>query len=167
MNFEPGQIYHLYNRTFNHTLAFPKAANYRFFIKNLRRLRPYCDLLSYCITPDNFEIMLHVPPDSPGLLMTRRGQMQILSRRIGTLLSSYTQAYNKQKGRRGSLFQPKTKSNHLGANARECMRRIHSKPVNLGLAFRTSDWEFSSVQEYEGMREALCNIPLARRFRLL
>src|SRR5688572_22260357 len=118
MNFKPGAIYHLYNRTFNHTLAFPTRANYQFFTDKILDLRRLCDILSYCVMPDHFEIMIHIPQQSPGLCMTPNGQMQILSRQIGNLLSSYARAYNKQQGRRGSLFQPKTKSRILASDAR-------------------------------------------------
>jgi putative transposase len=99
--------------------------------------------------------------------MTRNGQMQIFSRQIGTLLSSYAQAYNKQQGRRGSLFQPKTKSTRLTSDAPECMKVIHARPVNIGLTFRPSDWEFSSLRDYLDMRRPTCNVALARALNLM
>lgn len=167
MNFQPGCLYHLHNRTFNNTLAFPKRDNYRFFVKSLSRLLTSCDILSYCLLPTNFDLVVYIPVDSKGLRMTRAGQMQVFSRQIGTLLSSYAQAYNKQVGRRGSLFQPKTKSTRLTSNARECVKVIHAKPVSLGFAFQASEWEFSSFRDYLGVRTSTCNIDLGRTLNLM
>jgi putative transposase len=166
MNFKPGHIYHLYNRTFNKTLAFPTRANYLFFTDKLASLRPLADILCYCLMPDHFEIMLYIPEGSIGLRRTSNNQMQLLSQRIGKALSSYSRAYNRQKRRSGSLFQPKTKSRVLFAGAAECMNLIHTKPVTLGLTFRASEWEFSSMREYVGRRSPICSIQLAKKLRL-
>ena len=161
MNFQPERLYHLYNRTFNQTLAFPTRQNYLFFTKKLSRLQELCDILCYCLLPDHFEIMIHVPAGSPGLRRTTNGQMQVLSRRIGNLLSSYVRAYNKQQHRSGSLFQPKTKAKELAQNAIVCFKGIHDKPVRAGLVFDVLDWEFSSASEYKLNRRGLCNTPCA------
>jgi hypothetical protein len=112
--------------------------------------------------PDHFEIMLYMPPDSPGLRNTPKGQMQFFSRQIGTLLSSYARAFNKQQGRRGSLFQPKTKARILHRNIKDYFEGIHKKPVNAGLVFDARQWEFSSQAEYANNAPGICHKALAR-----
>jgi putative transposase len=166
MHFKAGTIYHLYNRTFNKTLAFPTRANYLFFTDKLASLRPLADILCYCLMPDHFEIMLYIPEGSVGLHMTNNGQMQVLSQKIGKALSSYSRAFNRQKRRSGSLFQPKTKSRMLDSEAKECMERIHSKPVINGLTFDAGNWEFCSIRDYAGVRHPICNVQLARALKL-
>jgi putative transposase len=162
MNFKPDKIYHLYNRTFNHTLAFPTRSNYRFFLRKLAQLRRSCSILCYCIMPDHFELILYMPEGSPGLRLTSKGQMQSFSRQIGSLLGSYAQAFNKQQGRRGSLFQPKTKAKVLDGDSIDHIERIHKKPVRAGLVFDANQWEFSSQAEYTTDVPGICHKTLAK-----
>lgn len=130
MVFKPGCTYHISARTFNNTLAFPTRANYRFFIAKLRRLNRFCHLLGYCLMPDHLDMLVHLAAGAPGLQRTPNNQMQILSRAIGTLLSSYAQAYNKQQRRKGSLFQPKAKAARIRRDMSGRLESIHSGPVS-------------------------------------
>ncbi len=163
MHFKPGHTYYLRSSTFSNTVAFPTRANYRFFIAKLRTIGAFADLLCYCLAPDHFQLLIHVSEHSFGLRRTSNDQMQVLSRAIGTLLSSYARAYNKQMGRRGSLFQPKTKSSLLNESAAEFFHHIHQSPVRLGLAFESAEWEFSSFNEYQNQTRGVCNTVLGRR----
>jgi putative transposase len=163
MVFKPNSIYHLHNKTFNGTLAFTTRANYRFFIEKLSELRGACELISFCLMPDRFDLILYVPEDSVGICRTSNDQMQVLSRRIGSLLSSYVRAHNRQQGRRGSLFQPKTKSSQINGRVSEYSDYVHQKPVRAGLVFRVDDWEFSSYCEYRGKANGICNTTLGRQ----
>lgn len=99
-------------------------------------------------------------------------KLQKLSRKIGTLQSSYSQAINKEKGTLGSLFRQKTKAKSLsqvfiGAKnyneyALNCFLYIHRNPINAGLVRRLEEWEFSSFNEYRAINEnRICNISLA------
>lgn len=78
------------------------------------------------------------------------------------MLSSYSQAINKQENRTGSLFQQHTKAKLLETEnplyAEICFHYIHQNPVKAGLVKEIERWEFSSVQEYAWLRnEKLCN----------
>lgn len=163
MKFHADSIYYLRGTTFNNTLAFPTRANYKFFVSKLRAISTISNLLCYCLAPDHFQLMIHMSGNSIGLRRTYNNQMQVLSRAIGTLLSSYARAYNKQKGRRGSLFQPKTKADLLAANALDYFNHIHQTPKRLGLEFTAGEWEFSSFGEYQGESRGVCNTALARK----
>jgi len=86
------------------------------------------------------------------------------------LLSSYAQAINKQEGRSGSLFRQKTKAKLLDTQDRNypfaCFNYIHQNPLNAGLVDKMENWEFSSFQDYIGLRNnSICDIGLA--FELL
>jgi len=95
-----------------------------------------------------------------------------LSRKLGTLQSSYTRAINIQENRTGSLFQQKTKAveiyslyNYFDKNdyLATCFHYIHQNPLKAGLVMRMEDWEYSSFRDYAGFRkDTLINMQLAR-----
>ncbi len=75
--------------------------------------------------------------------------MQILSRKIGTLQSSFTRAINIQEGKVGPLFQAKFKAIELTYNhAITCFHYIHQNPVKAGLCDKLEGWKYSSYNEY-------------------
>ena len=87
---------------------------------------------------------------------------------IRVLLSSYTQAINKQNNSMGSLFQQNTKAkliskdNHLYSIT--CLHYIHQNPVKANLVSRMEDWEYSSFKDYCNKRnEILTNKMVATR----
>lgn len=96
---------------------------------------------------------------------SHRPVLQVLSKNIGTLLSSYTKAINKAKHRRGSLFSHNTKAVVIGSNGKHlenCFYYIHQNPMLAGLVQKVEDWEFSSFNDYSGIRKgSLCNKQLA------
>ena len=113
---------------------------------------------------------------------THRPDLQLLSKNIGTVLSSYTQAINLQQGRRGNLFAHKTKAKILneayyppsGFNrladhqidyATACFLYIHQNPVTARLVSKLEDWEFSSFRDYAGLRDGkLVNKEIAQEY---
>lgn len=91
--------------------------------------------------------------------------MNIFSENLGILLSSYTKAINKQEKRTGSLFQQNSKLKPINdifhgkiSKFRKigydyyCFHYIHNNPINAGLVKNIEDWEFSSCQDYIGLR---------------
>ena len=91
--------------------------------------------------------------------------MQELAYRIGILLSSYSQAINKQNKTTGSLFQQKTKAKILsetdnGARIsyfEQCFHYIHQNPAVARMVKNTADWPYSSYLDYIGLRkDTLC-----------
>ena len=87
--------------------------------------------------------------------------MQELAYQIGVLLSSYSQAINRQNCTTGSLFQQKTKCKNLSDSKNyliECMHYIHQNPSRAGLVNKLQDWQYSSFLDYAGLRKGtLCN----------
>ena len=125
---------------------------------------PYCHILSYCLMPNHFHIQIFTKSDLKN---------QKLNNSIGNMLSSYTQAINKQENRTGSLFQQNTKAICLAENKDNsdsanneypfiCFNYIHQNPMKAGLVKKMEDWEFSSFKDYFSMRSiTICNIELA------
>jgi len=115
MHFEPREFYHVYNRGNNRQPIFFNERNYLFFLKKVKKqLLPFSEIIAYCLMPNHFHFLLR--PNDNGLKErnTFGGKpMQELAYRIGILLSSYSQAINKQNKTTGSLFQQKTKAKIL------------------------------------------------------
>ena len=165
MFFEPGEFYHVYNRGNNKQVIFFNQQNYFFFLKKLRdQLAPISDIIAYCLMPNHFHLLLR--PNEKGLVqrMTfREKSMQELAYRIGILLSSYSQAINKQNKTVGSLFQQKTKAKMLSevnngsrlSYFEQCFHYIHQNPVVASLVENVSDWPYSSYLDYAGSRSGI------------
>jgi putative transposase len=118
---------------------------------------PYADALAYCLMPNHFHLILKVNADGVKFSdKKKREDMQLLAQSVGTILSSYTQALNKQIGRRGVLFAHKTKAKILNDAkddyALNCFMYVHQNPMLAKLVDRLEDWEFSSFPDYIGRR---------------
>ena len=92
--------------------------------------------------------------------------MQEFAYRVGILLSSYSQAINKQNKTTGSLFQQKTKGKILSEQIEgkqesyleNCFFYVHNNPFEAGLIKNLKEWKWSSYLDYIDVREGtLCN----------
>ena len=163
MNYELDAIYHVYNRC--NELMFHKKENYIYFLGKIRKhVLPYADILSYCLMPNHFHLLICVK-DKGVELEEGSLTMQRFSKSIGHMLSSYTQAINRQEDRKGSLFAHNTKSIMLNMKGNDyllnCFMYIHQNPLLAGLVEKIEDWEYSSYPEYVGKRNGtLVNLNL-------
>ncbi len=158
MRFEKDKTYHVYNRS-NNTL-FYNERNYLFFLTKIKRLIvPVADILAWCLMPNHFHFLLVAKEEGCKLINElHRPNVQVLSKNIGTLLSSYTKAINKQKGQKGKLFSHNTKAkclndvrgndNYVGT----CFHYIHRNPLEAGLCNKVNEWQFSSFLDYARTR---------------
>jgi len=107
MHFIPNEVYHIYNRGNNKQTIFFSHENYLFFLRKINtQLKPICDILCWCLMPNHFHFIVNTKDESCISRPAFGGKpMQELSYRLGILLSSYSQAINKQNGTTGSLFQ--------------------------------------------------------------
>lgn len=169
-------IYHLYNRGNNSQKIFFNSDNYIFFLRKVRKhLYPHCDILAYCLMPNHFHFMISGNANSEKTVKYGKGTANIFSENLRIMLSSYTQAINKQEKRTGSLFQQNSKLKPLNdifygkiskpdeiGYAYYCFHYIHNNPVASGLVKTREDWEFSSYRDYLGLRNgSLVNKTLA------
>jgi len=168
MHFHLNEFHHVYNRGNNKQLIFFSDNNYLFFLKKIRHhLSPVCDIIGYCLMPNHFHLIIYTNTQSVSERKSFGGKpMQELSYRIGILLSSYSQAINKQNGTIGSLFQQKTKAKKLNTSndsrqynpVEKCMFYLHQNPVEAKIVNSPSEWAYSSFKDYAGIRNgSLCN----------
>jgi hypothetical protein len=117
--------------------------------------------------PNHFHLILTVKAEGVKFSeIKKREDMQLLAQAIGTVLSSYTQALNKQQSRRGSLFAHNTKAKILNDSkddyALNCFMYVHQNPKLAELVDKIEDWEFSSFPDYiEKRNGTLVNKQLA------
>jgi len=173
MFFEPDALYHIYNRS-NETV-FRNRENYLFFLKKIKSyVFPVCKILAWILMPNHFHFLVMATLEScRNVNEVHRPNLQVLSKNIGWVLSSYTQAINKQVTRRGKLFAHNTKAKLMWEDSyplsasialsgygsynhdyvTTCFLYIHQNPVLAGLAEKPEDWEFSSFRDYAGLRK--------------
>jgi len=147
---EANNIYHIYNRGNNKQLIFHNRDNYLYFLNKIRKhISPYCELLCYCLMPNHFHLLVSLGPDF---------EKDKFSNSYKTMLSSYTRAINRQNNKKGSLFQQNSKFKLVTNFEYVCFHYIHQNPTKAKLVSKMEDWEFSSFQDYCGLRNGtLCN----------
>ena len=162
------EFYHIYNRGNNKQLIFFNDNNYLFFLKKVReQISPCADIICYCLMPNHFHLIIRANEKSVTERKSFGGKpMQELAYRIGILLSSYSQAINKQNETTGSLFQQKTKAKILSETIEgkkesyleNCFFYVHNNPFRAGLVKNLDDWPYSSYLDYIKLRNgSLCN----------
>jgi putative transposase len=156
MHFEEDYTYHVYNRS--NECVFYSRSNYLFFLNKVRKnILPLANILAYCLMPNHFHFLLNVKKKGAEFINeNHRKNTQLLSKEIGNIISSYTQAINKQQNRRGSLFSHKTKAKMLnfrdGDYVKACFFYIHQNPYFAELVDKVEDWEYSSFKDFIGVR---------------
>ncbi len=168
MHLSQNECYHVYNQGNNHQPIFFNPDNYVFFIKKMReQILPVADIFAWCLMPNHFHFMIQANEKS---IAERKSfgdkRMQEFAYRVGILLSSYSQAINKQNKTSGSLFRQKTKAKIL-AETKEgrsisylenCFFYILQNPKAAGLVANPADWPYSCYPDYVGLRHgSLCN----------
>ncbi len=145
MQIYPEMYYHVYNRTNNNERLFKSEENYLYFLRKYRQyLEPLLQTLAYCLMPTHFHFLVYITTHDTDLVR----------KRIGIWLSSYTKAINKAYQRHGSLFQRHTKAKVVEDESYllNLVTYIHQNPVRKGLVSRLEDWRFSSYADYIGIR---------------
>ncbi|MEP7128942.1 MAG: hypothetical protein ABI729_08745 [Chitinophagales bacterium] len=123
--------------------------------------------MAYTLMPNHFHFQIHANERTVRKKLVQGLERNEFGEGIRMLLSSYTQAINKQEGRTGSLFTQNTKSKCLNEPSTNeerpfvCFHYIHQNAFKAGLVQRLEDWEFSSFRDYAGLRNgSLCNLNL-------
>lgn len=167
MNFTEGNLFHIYNEGNNRQTIFYNDENYFYFLGKVRKyISPNCDLLAYCLIPNQFNFLIRA---NSMTVSFNKNNKNFLSEGFKNLLSSYTKGVNVRENRTGSLFRQNTKCKKVDVGifqALICFLYIHQIPLKNGFVNNLEDWLFSSFRDYTGFRNGtLCNKDLA--FQLL
>lgn len=166
---EPDSFYHIYNRANGNELIFLTDRNYLFFLKQFNKYcSPFVETFCYCLMPNHFHLLVKVksemsilnslellhPEDTPS---NKKQKVEadfdchkLISKRFSNLFSSYTQAFNKDENRKGSLFMKNFKRKKIVEEQYliKLVHYIHMNPVEAGLVNHPSEWKncsYSSI----------------------
>ncbi len=155
---EPNQYYHIYNRANGKENLFSNDANYFFFLsKYSHYLNPIIDTYAYCLMPNHFHLLVKIKSEeelnvfftaklSKGLKPLESSLERLISLQFGHFFNSYTQSYNKQQQRNGSLFFPNFKRKIIDDEnyLEKVIHYIHHNPLKHGYCKALENWKFSS-----------------------
>jgi len=165
----PNKIYHIYNHANGKENLFENAENYNYFLKRYQYfIEPIADTFAYCLMPNHLHLMVriksiaHLQEANKAFISEKKGVDFIvpdlnedlisafISKTFGNLFSSYSQAFNKQQQRKGSLFMPNFKRKEIFDEKyyTQLVFYIHNNPVRHGFADTMENWMFSSYSAY-------------------
>jgi len=118
--------------------------NYYFLLRRAKKfiINYPLRILSYCLMPTHYHFFFGVDEDDALAPFLRR------------LFSSYTQAFNLQEGRTGTLFEGLSKSKLVddSSYALRLVRYLHLNPVRAGLVNHPNGWAFSDYLAWTGQQ---------------
>ncbi len=149
----PNQYYHIYNRANGNDRLFSSEENYSFFLKKYcDYIDPIVETICYCLMPNHFHFVIRVRDEDElsfykNIAIKKTNSLEnILSQQFSNFFNSYTQAYNKQQDRKGSLFMKNF--NRLEVKDETYLIKlilyVHNNPVEAGLANNIAEWRYSS-----------------------
>lgn len=173
MKFEYDHIYHIFNQGNNRQQIFHTREDYKKFISFIRDyIIPHADIVSWCLLPNHFHLMLVAKFDSGILVKSGNLTLDSLTNGVRKLISGYSHYFNNKYKQSGALFRPKTKSKDLSDERLRlkaedyylnCFYYILQNPLRHGLVKDLAEWEFSAYRFYAGLRENdFCSKEIAR-----
>jgi putative transposase len=168
----PNEMYHIYNHANGRENLFEQHGNYIFFLKRYQYfVEPIAETYAYCLMPNHLHLMVRIKNEdelqkaNKQFVLDRKSTeikdlaveeipVELLplfvSKTFGSLFSSYTQSFNKQQKRKGSLFIPNFKRKTIEDERyfAQIIHYIHNNPVHHGFAKDQGDWPYSSYQTF-------------------
>ena len=144
-NFQDGGLYHFYNHSIGNELLFRKGKDYLLFLHKFKQQATKYDsqVIAYCLMPNHFHFLIQQKGNKP------------IYKIFNGVLSYYVQKYNQKYNRKGSLFQGKIQ--HKIVNDENYLiklcKYIHYNPVEAGLVSDITNWKYSNLLEWIGIRE--------------
>ncbi|OBQ56139.1 transposase [Tamlana sp. s12] len=133
-----GHYYHIYNRGNNGQNIFFEDINYTYFLDLIKKhLIPDFKILTYCLLPNHFHLLLKINEDCPRP-----------SQKLSNLFNAYTKAINKKYNRTGSLLEKPFKRICVSNEdyLRTLILYIHLNPENHQIHNNFSTYKHSSYQ---------------------
>jgi REP element-mobilizing transposase RayT len=144
-SFVVGGYYHVFNRAIEGEMLFHSRDNYLHCLALLKRYihEHGVSVIAYTLMPTHYHFILKQLSNIP------------ISRFISVLFNSYVQAFNRQHGRRGPLFEGRFKHVHIDNEEYlvHLCRYIHLNPVKAKLVAKPEDWSFSNYLEWTKRRD--------------
>lgn len=165
--------YHIYNHANGFENLFSNHENYLFFLRRYTNfIFPIADTFAYCLMPNHIHFLVRIKEekelrDAHLAILQHKGQptpvkeftpdyqITFVSRQFANLFSSYSQAYNKQQGRKGSLFMPNFRRKLVESEAyfTKLIHYIHANPVHHGFVKNLDEWNYSSYHAFSSQKQ--------------
>jgi len=139
--FEAGAFFHVYNRANGSERLFFQERNYYYFFDLFHREpAKFVNLAAYCLIPNHFHMLVRVKETVDN---------KEVSEAFRKTFISYSQAINKQQGRKGSLFMRPLKRKMVTSDEyiRNIIVYIHRNPVTHGLTSSLESYRWSSYYD--------------------
>ncbi len=147
-NFNPDNIYHVFNRGNNKENMFFEQKNYYYFLNLIEKyLLQISDIYCFCLLKNHFHILLKIKNENE---IPEKYKSKIYLP-FSHLFNAYTKSINKAYNRTGSLFQE-----HLHKNIvldeeylLQLVAYIHLNPVKHKFTDNYKNYQFSSYKDYK------------------
>jgi putative transposase len=149
---KPTCTYHIYNRAHGREPLFLKQEHYQFFLTKYKQyISPIADTFCYCLMPNHFHFLIRFKDEEHlNLLGVKQEKYpsEFLSFQFNCFFMSYSKAFNKQQGRKGSLFISPFKRKEINDMKyfRKVVHYIHFNPVIAELCYQPQEWKYSSFR---------------------
>ncbi len=166
----PGKYYHIFNRGSNRKKIYYSEENYRYFLRLVDRyLSGYIDILSYCLLPNHFHMVIRVKDydeikiHSDEYLNTTVNNAESLSKIIANqfkrLFITFAMAINKQENIVGNLFDPKYKRLEIEDDdyLKYLIFYTHYNPEKHGMIKSFKDYRYSSFKVFSSSQHTKVN----------
>ena len=178
---QPDTFYHIYNRANGNEQLFLSDENYLFFLRKYKEyISPICHSYCYCLMPNHFHFLVEVKStkeledyfnQKTPLSITLQGLAtdeletfpkfktleMLISKQFSNFFSCYTQAFNKQQNRMGSLFMKNFKRKKITDTKylMQLVQYIHRNPLEANLCNELHLWNYSSYGSLLSNKETL------------
>ena len=169
---EPDKIFHIFNHAVSKDNLFENEGNYYYFLKRYTYyISSIADTFAYYLMPNHFHFAIRIKDKKtllnyfsnkknkklPTVLIGFKTLSGLVSQQFSNLFNSYSQAFNKQQKRQGTLFRRPFRRLIIDSDDyfREIIRYIHYNPVHHRFVKDMRDWKFSSYESYLSTKPTL------------
>lgn len=159
----PGDYFHIYNKGVNGINLFYNSGNYEYFMRLYEQhINPVADTFAWCLLGNHFHLLVRIKEveeitgsenltgfqNLSGIEGKEKDEKYTLwvSKRFSNLFNAYAKGLNKQRGRRGTLFERPFRRKLVDSEKyfRQLVVYIHSNPVHHGFTDNYKDYPWSS-----------------------
>lgn len=133
------QYYHIYYKAVTNNLLFYSDENYRYFLNRYKHfLKDVINTYTFCLLPNHFHF----------LIMPIIDDTSMVSKQFQKLFLSYSMALNKQRNRKGNLFQKNFKRKIISGkeNLKNLVYYIHMNPSHHMINIDYKKYPYSSYR---------------------
>ena len=147
----PGNDYHIFNKAIGTDKLFFSEKDYFFFLEKLNRfILPVADILSYCLIPNHFHLLVKIKDFDdlpPKIKKQKEHPVELLiSKVFSNFFNSYSKSYNQAHSRQGRLFLYPFKRIIVEDEGYliYLINYIHRNPIHHGITNSFTSWKYSS-----------------------